>query len=76
MVPEPLPLSKSGRKHSVPKPAEALETGWDLFYKSGSGSSSKAKPKPKVVVPKVGKAASGYRRSSMATSKQEGSDAK
>ena len=61
----PKGLNRSGRKQSIAKP-EALETGWDLFYRSGSGSSPKAKPKPKVVVPKVGKAASDSRRNSAA----------
>ncbi|KAL3158083.1 hypothetical protein ABBQ32_011687 [Trebouxia sp. C0010 RCD-2024] len=57
----PPALNRSGGKHSITKPAQT-ETGWDLFYKSGSGSSPKAKPKTKVVVPTVGKAAKGSRR--------------
>ena len=69
----PTPLNRSGRKHSVGKQPEASETGWDLFYRSGS-SGSKAKAKPKVSVPKSSKAGTGARRNSAPSTPKEASD--
>ena len=66
-------LSKSGRKHSIPKSSDALESGWDLFYKSGN-SGSKAKAKPKMVTPKVVNATT--RRGSVSSSKDTVTDKK
>lgn len=69
----PTPLNRSGRKHSDAKGSEALETGWDLFYRSGN-SGSKAKPKPKVSSPKAPKAVSAARRNSAPPGNKEAAD--
>lgn len=56
----PALLNRSGRKHSIPRKSDALESGWDLFYKSGT-SASKPKAKPKLVIPKMANAAASKR---------------
>jgi len=69
----PTPLNRSGRKHSVVKGSEALETGWDLFYRSGN-SGSKAKSKAKVSLPKAHKAMSAARHNSAPSGDKEAAD--